>query len=54
MSNFGLLFRALPGILLSIAILLVVTAIAVKVSSGSWPSINMLSGDKSSDESIKK
>ncbi len=46
MSNFGLLARAFPGILLSIAILLAVLAIAVKVTSGRWPTIAMLGRKK--------
>ncbi len=46
MSNFGLLIRALPGILLSFAILLAVLTIVIKLVSGRWPSISMLTDGK--------
>lgn len=54
MSNFGLLIRALPGILLSIAILAVVVVLVVKVLTGRWPSIQLLSGDKTTEKPIPK
>jgi len=46
MSNFGLLIRALPGLLLSFAILLAVLTIVVKLVSGRWPSISLLTDEK--------
>jgi|GEM_PF-6478002 len=54
MSNFGLLIKALPGILLSIVILAVVVVPVVKIVTGRWPSIHLLSGDKTTDESTPK
>ncbi len=54
MSNFGLLIRALPGVLLSIVILSVVVVPVVKVVTGRWPSIHLLSGNKTTNESTHK